>query len=81
MPFAYMVECGDGSLYSGWTTDLETRIWNHNAGKGAAYTRSRLPVRLVYSEELSTKSAAMKREAEFKRLTRKEKLEMIASKS
>ena len=52
MNYTYIVECGDGSLYTGWTNNLEKRIQAHNAGKGAKYTKSRLPVKLVYSETL-----------------------------
>jgi putative endonuclease len=72
--YVYMLECSDKTLYSGWTTDLSRRLAAHNAGKGAKYTRSRLPVRLVYSESLSDAQAARKREWELKRLTRTEKL-------
>lgn len=71
--FVYMVECSDGSLYTGWTTDVEARIAAHNSGSGAKYTRSRLPVKLVYSEELEDRSAALKREAAIKKMTREKK--------
>ena len=77
MSFVYILRCSDGTLYSGWTSDLEARIKTHNAGKGAKYTRSRLPVELVYSEELESPSAAMRREYELKQLSRKEKLDLI----
>ena len=77
MSFAYILRCSDGTLYSGWTNDLEARVKTHNAGKGAKYTRSRLPVELVYSEELKSPSAAMRRECELKKMSRKEKLELI----
>ncbi len=77
MHYTYMVECGDGSLYSGYTTDVERRTKEHNQGKGAKYTRSRLPVRLVYYEEYETKTDAMKREYHLKQLTRVEKLKLI----
>ena len=77
MSFAYILRCSDGTLYSGWTNDLEARVKTHNAGKGAKYTRSRLPVELVYSEELESPSAAMRRECELKKLSRKEKLDLI----
>ena len=74
----YMVRCSDGTLYTGITNDLEKRIEAHNNGKdGARYTRSRRPVSLVYSEEFSSKSSAMKRENEIKKLTRKEKEKLI----
>ena len=76
-PCVYILECGDGTLYTGWTIDIERRLKAHHAGKGARYTRSRLPVCLVYRELLDTRSAAMRREAAIKRLARAEKLEMI----
>lgn len=72
--FVYLLRCRDGSLYCGWTDDLEQRVTKHNAGKGARYTRSRTPVRLVWSEEVADRSAALKREIAIKRLTRKQKL-------
>ena len=76
--YAYMVECSDGTLYTGYTNDLEKRVQAHNSGKGAKYTRSRLPVRLVYFEEFETKEKAQSREWHIKRLTRAKKLELIA---
>ena len=79
LAYTYMVECGDGSLYTGWTNHLEERIESHNAGKGAKYTKSRLPVRLVYYEIFASKQEAMKREYAIKQLTRKEKLQLIES--
>jgi putative endonuclease len=72
-----MLECGDGSLYVGWTNDLEKRIRTHQAGQGGKYTRSRLPVRLAYFEELPDKQAAMSREWHLKRLTHKQKQALI----
>jgi len=72
--FVYLLRCRDGSLYCGWTDDLERRVTKHNAGKGARYTRSRKPVRLVWSEELADRSAALKRELAIKRLSRTQKL-------
>lgn len=72
--FVYMLQCADGTLYTGWTTDLERRVTVHNAGKGAKYTRSRLPVKLVYFEELDDETSARKREWEIKQLSRTEKL-------
>lgn len=69
-----MLRCADGSLYTGWTIDLEGRLAAHNAGKGAKYTRARLPVTLAYSEALDSQAKAMQREYEIKRLTRQEKL-------
>ena len=62
MQYTYIVECRDGTLYTGWTTDLEKRIKAHNTGKGAKYTKIRAPVRLVYHEEYETKQEALKRE-------------------
>ena len=75
--YTYMVRCGDGSLYTGWTNDLEKRVTAHNLGKGAKYTKSRLPVELVYHERFATKEEAMSREYAIKRLTRAEKLRLI----
>lgn len=79
MNYTYIVECGDGSLYTGWTNNLEKRIQAHNAGKGAKYTKSRLPVKLVYSETFDTKEEAMSREYAIKHMKRKEKLRLIMS--
>ena len=78
MNFCYILRCGDGTLYTGWTNDLEERLRTHKAGKGSKYTRSRLPVELVYREEFETKEQAMSREWHLKRLTRQEKLRLIA---
>ncbi len=78
MNFCYLLRCADGSLYTGWTKDLEQRLQTHNAGRGGKYTRSRLPVELVYREEFETKEEAMSREWHLKRLTRQEKLRLIA---
>jgi putative endonuclease len=64
--FCYLLECRDGSYYCGWTTDLEKRVQAHAAGKGARYTRSRLPVSLVYFEELNSRAEAMRREWELR---------------
>ena len=75
--YTYIVECCDGSLYTGWTNHLEERMKCHNEGKGAKYTRSRLPVRLMYYEVFDTKQEAMKREYAIKKLTRKDKLILI----
>ncbi|MHB8872101.1 MAG: GIY-YIG nuclease family protein [Myxococcaceae bacterium] len=72
-----MLRCVDGSLYTGATNDLERRLARHRAGKGAAYTRSRLPVRLVFSEPAGEIGTALRREAALKRLTRAQKLELI----
>ena len=78
MFFAYLVRCADGTLYGGYTTDLQKRLTAHNSGKGAKYTRSRLPVELVWWEECATKQAAMSRECQVKHLTREEKLGLVA---
>ncbi len=75
--YTYMVRCNDGSLYTGWTYNLEKRVAAHNSGKGAKYTKSRLPVELVYYETFFTKEAAMSREFAIKRLTRREKLKLL----
>lgn len=77
MNTVYMLRCGDGSLYTGWTNDLEKRVKAHQAGHGAKYTRSRLPVELVWHEEYATKEEAMSREWHIKRLSREEKLRLI----
>jgi len=77
--FVYILECADGTYYTGWTTDVEAREKAHNSGNGAKYTRSRLPVRVVYYELLEGRSAALKREAEIKKMTRKQKEKLIMS--
>ncbi len=77
--FVYILRCGDGSLYTGITTDLERRVAVHNSGKGAKYTRSRLPVTPVWWEKVPDKGAALRRELEIKALTRAEKLELIGA--
>lgn len=77
MQYVYMLLCGDGTLYTGWTTHLEKRVAVHNQGKGAKYTKSRLPVKLVYWEAYSEKSEALRREAALKKLTRSQKMELI----
>lgn len=73
MNYVYLLRCSDGSLYCGWTNDLPSRITAHNSGKGAKYTRSRLPVELVYYEEYADKREAMSREWQIKQMSRKEK--------
>lgn len=77
--YTYMLLCGDGSLYTGWTNDLKKRLAAHRSGNGAKYTRSREPVRLVWYQCLENKSQAMKKEAEIKKLTRKDKEMLISS--
>ena len=73
MNYTYIVRCSDGTLYTGWTTDVERRVRKHNSGKGAKYTRSRLPVTLVYYETYPTRQEAMRREAQFKQMTHLQK--------
>ena len=73
----YIVRCSDGSLYTGITNDLAARVDRHNSGKGARYTRSRRPVTLVWKRRAKDKSAALKREAALKRLSRTEKLTLL----
>ena len=72
----YILRCGDGTLYTGITTDVEKRLEAHRCGKGAKYTRGRGPLELVYREECGDHSAALKREAEIKKLSREEKLKL-----
>jgi len=72
-----MLRCGDGSLYTGITNDLPQRLVRHSAGTASAYTRSRLPVRLVYQDPQPTRSAALKREAALRRLPRTSKLALV----
>lgn len=76
MNCTYIVRCSDGTLYTGWTNDIERRIREHNAGRGAKYTKSRRPVTLVYLEVFETKGEAMKREYAIKRLPRDKKIEL-----
>ena len=77
--FVYMVECSDGSLYTGYTTDVDRRLNEHNYSfKSAKYTRSRRPVKLVYCETYNDLSSALKREYRIKKLSRKEKLALVA---
>ena len=76
----YILRCGDGSLYTGITTDVEKRLKAHRTGKGAKYTRGRGPLELVYREECGTHSDALKRELEVKALSREEKLKLTAEK-
>ena len=71
--YLYILRCGDGSLYTGITTDIQSRLDAHRAGKGAKYTRGRAPLELVYSENCGDHSAALKRELEVKSLPRAEK--------
>mgnify|MGYP001006999760 CR=1 FL=1 len=77
MFYVYILQCGDNTFYTGYTVNIEKRVENHNAGLASKYTRSRLPVRCVYTEECSSKSEALKREREIKALTRKQKQALI----
>jgi putative endonuclease len=77
MYYVYIGLCSDGSLYTGFTNNLEERFKTHNLGKGAKYTRSRLPIKLVYYESFDNKSIALKREIEIKSLSHKEKMHLI----
>ncbi len=78
MYFVYLLECADTSIYTGIATDVERRFKEHQNGLGAAYTRSRKPVRILYTEQVADRSAALKREAVIKKLPRTKKLELIA---
>ena len=81
MNYTYILRCSDGTLYTGWTNDLNRRFEAHASGKGCKYTRTRLPVELVYHEEFDTKEQAMSREWHIKQLTREEKLKLISENS
>ncbi len=77
MNYTYILKCKDGSLYTGWTNNLEKRLRDHNEGKGAKYTKSRRPVELVYQEVFGTKEEAMSREYAIKQMTRTKKEALI----
>ena len=77
--YVYIVECADGTLYTGWTDDVAKRVAGHNAGRGAKYTRSRRPVVLRYYEEMPDRASALSREAAIKRLSRAAKQQLIAT--
>ena len=77
MNYVYLLRCSDGSFYCGWTTDLEKRLVQHNRGEGAKYTRSRLPVTLVYSETYTDRHEALSREWHIKRMSREAKMRLI----
>ena len=79
--YTYILKCGDGSLYTGWTNDIAARLEQHRSGKGAKYTRGRGPLQLVYLEVHDTRSEAMSREARIKRFTKSEKLKLLAAES
>lgn len=78
MNYTYILRCRDGTLYTGWTNDIEKRLRAHNAGTGAKYTRPRRPVKLVYCEEFETKAEAMKLECAIKRMRKEEKEKLAA---
>lgn len=80
MNYTYILECKDGSYYTGWTNNLEKRLQDHNAGKGAKYTKARRPVLLAYYETFTTKEEAMRREYAIKQMTRAEKEKLIKGK-
>lgn len=80
MCYVYILECADKTLYTGWTNDLEKRIETHSKGKGAKYTRGRLPVTLVYYEEFQDKILAQKREYAIKQMPRRDKVKLVESK-
>ena len=80
MYFVYLIECGDGSIYTGITTDVERRFQEHKDGKGGHYTSVKKAVRVLYSESHKDRSGASKREAEIKSWTREKKLELVKSK-
>ena len=75
--FVYILRCADGSLYTGWTTDLDARLKAHNSGRGAKYTRARRPAALVYTETMPDRKTAQRRELEIKGLPRAKKLALI----
>jgi len=75
--YVYVLECADGTFYTGYTTDVERRVAEHDAGEGAKYTRGRTPVELVYRERFDSQSAAMSREHELKRLSRSRKERLV----
>jgi len=77
VPFVYIVACNDGTLYTGWATDVQARVATHNAGRGSIYCSRRRPVRLVYQEEVPTRTDAMRREMAIKRMSRARKIKLI----
>lgn len=81
MNYTYILKCRDGTYYTGWTNNLDQRLKAHNKGKGAKYTRPRRPVELAYYETFSTKEEAMRREAQIKRMDRKEKEKLVMGKA
>ena len=81
MHYVYILNCADGTFYTGWTTDLARRIAAHNSGAGAKYTRTRRPVTLLYHETFETKEEALRREYAIKQLPREKKLQLIQGKT
>jgi len=79
--YVYLLRCRDGSLYCGWTTDVERRLAAHRSGRGSRYTASRLPVELALAKPVADRSAALREEARIKRLTRSQKLALVAGRS
>lgn len=79
MNHTYILQCADGTLYTGWTNDLEKRLASHNRGTASKYTRVRRPVSLIYHETFETKEEAMRREYEIKQMTRTQKLALVHS--
>jgi putative endonuclease len=77
--WVYLLRCADGTLYCGWTVDVEQRVCAHNAGRASRYTRGRLPVELAWSQPVADRTAAMREEARIKGLTRADKLALIAA--
>lgn len=77
--YVYLLKCSDDSIYTGYTHDLENRLSTHNQGKGAKYTRSRLPVVLLHREEFDLKSDALKRECAIKKMSRRQKMTLVDS--
>jgi putative endonuclease len=75
--YCYILKCSDGSLYTGWTTDPQRRLHEHNAGRGSQYTRTRRPLELVFVEEHEDRTSAMRRELQIKRRGRQHKLRLI----
>ena len=79
--FVYLLRCSDGSLYCGWTVDIDRRLKAHNSGKASRYTCKRLPVHLAYTRQMPDRSAAMREEARIKRLTRSQKLALVSGRA
>jgi putative endonuclease len=77
MPFVYIVECADGTLYTGWAVDVDKRVAAHNAGRGGRYTQTHRPVKLVYVEACDSRAVAMKRETAIKKMPHAKKLRLI----